>query len=83
MTKTPDGTITSWNRAATRLFGYDPDDAIGRSITILFPRERLAEEAAFMARIARGERVEHFETQRIRKDGSLARRLDLAVSARR
>jgi len=54
VTKTPDGTITSWNRAATRLFGYDPDDAIGRSITMLFPRKRFAEEAELMARIARG-----------------------------
>jgi PAS domain S-box-containing protein len=71
VTKAPDGAITSWNRAATRLFGYDPDDAIGRSVTMLFPRERLAEEAEFIARIARGERVEHFETQRIRKNGSL------------
>lgn len=71
VTKTPDGTITSWNRAATRLFGYDPDDAIGRSITMLLPRERLAEEAELMARIARGDRVEHFETQRICKDGSM------------
>jgi len=77
VTKTPDGTITSWNRAATRLFGYDPDDVIGRSITILFPRERLDEEAEFMARIARGELVEHFETQRMCKDGSL---VDVSIS---
>ncbi|HXU88232.1 MAG TPA: PAS domain S-box protein [Methylomirabilota bacterium] len=70
ITKTPDGTITSWNSAATRIFGYDPLDAIGRHITMLFPVERLAEEDELMARIARADRVEHFETERLRKDGS-------------
>jgi PAS domain S-box-containing protein len=70
VTTTPDGTITSWNRAATQLFGYNPAEAIGRPITILFPRERLGEEAELRPRIARGERVDHFETQRVRKDGT-------------
>jgi two-component system, cell cycle sensor histidine kinase and response regulator CckA len=70
ITKTPQGTITSWNRAATRMFGYDSAEAIGRHITMLFPRERLAEEDEFMARIAHGERLDHFETERLRKDGT-------------
>jgi PAS domain S-box-containing protein len=70
ITKTLDGIITSWNRAATRIFGYDAAEVIGRHITLLFPRERLAEEDEFMARITRGERVDHFETERIRKDGT-------------
>ena len=68
--KTPDGTITAWNRAATQIFGYSADEAIGRHITMLFPPERLAEEEELMARIARGDCVEHFETQRVRKDGA-------------
>src|ERR1043166_7563818 len=77
LTKTPDGTITSWNRAATRIFGYEADEAIGRHITMLFPPERLGEEDEVLGRVARGERVEHFETQRIRKDGT---RLDVSIT---
>jgi PAS domain S-box-containing protein len=69
ITKTRDGTITSWNGAATRIFGYDALEAIGRHITMLFPVECLAEEDELMARIARGDRVDHFETERLRKDG--------------
>jgi PAS domain S-box-containing protein len=77
LTKTPDGTITSWNPAATRLFGYEAEEAIGRHITMLFPRERLGEEAELLARIARGDHVEYFETQRVRKDGT---RIDVSVT---
>jgi len=77
ITKTPDGMITSWNRAATRIFGYGADETIGRPITMLFPRERLAEEDELVARIVRGERVEHFETQRIRKDGAV---IDVSIA---
>lgn len=70
VTMTPTGTITSWNRAAIRIFRYDRDEAIGRHITMLFPPEPLAEEAGLLMRIARGDRVDDFETERIRKDGT-------------
>jgi len=63
--------ITSWNAAAERLFGYTAEEVIGRSVTILFPPDRLDEEAEIIGRIHRGERVETYETIRQRKDGSL------------
>jgi PAS domain S-box-containing protein len=62
--------IKSWNRGAERLFGYTADEAIGKPVTILIPRDRHDEEPAILARIRRGERVEHYETIRQRKDGS-------------
>src|SRR3546814_12966636 len=61
----------SWNAGAERLFGFTEDEAIGRPVTILLPEERLDEEPEILRRIRRGERVEHFETVRRRKDGSL------------
>jgi PAS domain S-box-containing protein len=64
------GIITSWNRGAERLFGYTPSEAVGQPITIVIPADRLDEEPKILARIRRGERVEHFETIRRRKDGS-------------
>jgi PAS domain S-box-containing protein len=66
-----DGVITNWNRGAQRLFGYAADEVLGKSITILIPAERLDEEQDILRRIGRGERIEHFETVRRRKDGSL------------
>jgi PAS domain S-box-containing protein len=69
VSKTLDGIVTSWNAGAERTFGYPAAEMLGRSITLLFPADRLAEEADLLARIARGERVEHFETVRIRRDG--------------
>jgi PAS domain S-box-containing protein len=77
ISKTLDGTITSWNRGAERLFGYTADEAIGKSITLLIPSERLDEETEILARIARGERIEHFETIRRAKDGRL---IDISLS---
>ncbi|WP_206366254.1 sensor histidine kinase [Sphingomonas flavalba] len=68
--KTLDGTITSWNKAAERLFGYREDEILGRSILTLIPPERQHEEHEIVARLRRGERVQHFETERCRKDGS-------------
>ncbi len=62
--------ITSWNKGAERIFGYDAAEMIGQSIGRLFPPDRLDEETHILARIQRGERVEHFETVRVRKDGA-------------
>ena len=67
--KTLRGIVTSWNQGATRIFGYTADEMIGQPITVLFPPDRLHEEDEFLRRISRGERVEHFETIRVRKDG--------------
>ena len=71
VSKTLDGRITSWNRAAERLFGWSADEAIGRSITLIVPDDRRAEEEDLLARLRRGERVDHFETVRITKDRRL------------
>lgn len=66
-----DGTITSWNSGAERLFGYPAREIIGQSILTIIPEDRHHEEQEIVARLRRGERVEHFETIRRRKDGSL------------
>ncbi|MFK3852456.1 sensor histidine kinase [Agrobacterium pusense] len=71
VSKTLDGIITTWNLSAERLFGYTAAEAVGRPITILIPEDRPDEEPAIIARIKAGERVDHFETVRRRKDGSL------------
>jgi two-component system, LuxR family, sensor kinase FixL len=71
ITKDLDGIILSWNAAAERLFGYTAAEVIGEPITVLFPQDRVSEEAAFLARIASGERVDHYETVRRRKDGQI------------
>jgi PAS domain S-box-containing protein len=65
------GIITSWNQGAQRLFGYTAAETIGKPVTILIPPDRLEEEPKILARLRRGERVDHFETLRRRKDGSL------------
>ncbi len=70
ISKSLDGIITSWNDSAKRLFGYTAGEAIGQSISILFPPDRLNEEPQILERLKRGERVDHFETIRVRKDGS-------------
>jgi PAS domain S-box-containing protein len=75
--KTLDGVITSWNQSAERIFGYAKAEALGRSISMLIPPERLAEEDEIIARVKRGERVDHFETVRRQKDGGL---IDVAVT---
>jgi PAS domain S-box-containing protein len=75
--KTLDSTILSWNTAAERLFGYTAEEAVGRSITILIPAERQDEEDFIMERLRRGERIEHYETVRIAKDGRL---LDVSLT---
>jgi PAS domain S-box-containing protein len=65
------GIITTWNKGAERIFGYTADEAVGQPIIIVIPADRLDEEPAILARIQTGERVDHFETVRRRKDGSL------------
>jgi PAS domain S-box-containing protein len=75
--KTLEGIITSWNPGAERLFGYSAQEAIGQPMTLVVPPERASEEPAILARIARGEITDHFETVRVRKDG---RKLDVSVT---
>src|SRR5476649_541294 len=70
VTKDLDGIITSWNRAAEQMFGYTAEEAIGRSITMLIPPERLSEERDALDRVRRGEALLHFETVRRHRDGT-------------
>jgi PAS domain S-box-containing protein len=71
VSKDLNGIIASWNRGAERLFGYTADEVIGKPITVLIPEERHNEEPGILARIRRGERIDHYETIRRRKDGTL------------
>ncbi len=71
ISKNLDGIIQSWNKAAERIFGYTAEEATGRHISLLIPEDRLEEEPGIIARIRKGERIEHYETVRRRKDGSL------------
>jgi PAS domain S-box-containing protein len=77
VSKTLDGVITSWNRAAEAMFGYTSAEAVGRPITLIIPAERLHEEVEILSRLRRGEAIEHFETERVTKDG---RRLPISLS---
>jgi len=71
ISKNLNGIITSWNKSAERIFGYAASEAIGKPITLIIPRVRWDEEKEIIRQIKRGERVDHFETVRARKDGSL------------
>jgi PAS domain S-box-containing protein len=71
ISKDLDGTIISWNRGAERIFGYTPDEVIGRSIRLIVPPDRQGEEDRVLATVRRNEVVDHFETLRIRKDGTI------------
>ena len=77
LTKDLNGHITSWNKAAERVFGYTAAEAIGRPISLLAPEDRLDEMPMILSRIARGERVDHFETKRKTKDG---RTIDVSLT---
>ena len=70
VSKNLDGIITSWNKSAELLFGYRAEETMGRHITLIIPPDRRAEEDMIIERIRRGQRVDHFETVRLRKDGS-------------
>jgi PAS domain S-box-containing protein len=77
VSKNLNGIIQSWNHAAERLFGYSPEEAIGSPIIMLIPPDLHAEETEILGRIRKGERVEHYETVRRRKDGTL---VDVALT---
>jgi PAS domain S-box-containing protein len=77
ISKDLNGMITSWNQAAERLFGYTAEEAIGKPVTLLIPSERHDEEPGILESIRRGKRIEHYETVRQRKDGSL---LDISLT---
>ena len=77
ISKNLDGIITSWNKGAERIFGYQEDEVIGKPVTVLMPPERYNEEPAILAGIRQGERFDHYETVRKRKDGSL---IDISLS---
>ena len=79
ISKTLEGVITSWNEGAERLFGYTRQEAVGRHITLIVPEDRRDEEARILERLKRGERIDHFETFRRRKDGTLLN-LSLTIS---
>jgi PAS domain S-box-containing protein len=79
ITKALDGTITGWNRAAERLFGYSATEAVGQRIDIIVPPERRVEVSEILTKIGRGETIEHYETLRVRKDGKELH-VSLAVS---
>ena len=77
VSKTLEGIIRSWNRAAERLFGYGAEEAVGQPITLIIPPERVPEEQLILEKLRRGERIEHFETVRVAKNG---RRIDVALT---
>jgi PAS domain S-box-containing protein len=77
VSKNLDGIITSWNESAERIFGYTAEEAIGQPITLIIPPQRRGEEADIIARLRRGQRVDHFRTIRRHKDGTL---LDVSLT---
>jgi PAS domain S-box-containing protein len=77
ISKTLEGIITSWNRGAQRIFGYTPQEAIGKSITMLIPDDRQDEEVMILSQLRRGEFTEHYETIRVTKEG---RPIDVSVT---
>jgi len=77
ISKDLNGIIQSWNQSAERIFGYKPEEAIGKHVSLLIPADRLDEEPGIIDRIGRGERIEHYETKRQRKDGS---QLDISLT---
>lgn len=79
ISKTLKGIITSWNESAQRMFGYTEEEAIGQHISLIIPKDRLSEETKIIGSIAKGEKIDHFETVRVAKDGT-ERNISLTVS---
>jgi PAS domain S-box-containing protein len=77
VTKTLDGHIRTWNTSAERIFGYTAAEAVGKPITLIIPPDLYGEEQSILARLRRAERIEHFETERVTKDG---RRIHVSLS---
>jgi PAS domain S-box-containing protein len=77
ITKDMNGIITSWNKAAERIFGYSADEVIGKPVSVLIPPDRPDEEPTILERLRKGQRIEHYETVRQRKDGTL---MDISLS---
>ena len=77
ISKTLDGVITSWNNGAQRIFGYTAEEAVGKSVTMLIPADYIDEEPAILARLRAGDRIEHYETVRVTKDG---RTIDISLT---
>jgi len=77
ISKNLDGVITSWNQGAERIFGFTAAEAVGKSITMIIPQERHDEESGILSRLKKGERIDHFETVRMRKDGT---KLDISIT---
>ena len=77
ISKSLDGIIRTWNAGATKIFGYEADEIIGKPITTLIPTELHSEETEILAKLRKGERIEHFDTVRVAKDG---RRLDISLT---
>lgn len=75
--KTLDGIITSWNEGATRMYGYRPEEMIGKPVALLMPEEKRDEEDGILARLRQGERIGHFDTVRVTRDG---RRIDVSLA---
>lgn len=80
ISKTLDGVITSWNKGAERIFGYSAEEAVGQNISLIIPHDRRKEETYILEQLRRGERVEHFETVRVTKEGKLVD-ISVAISA--
>jgi PAS domain S-box-containing protein len=79
VSKTLEGVVTSWNAGAERLFGYTAKEAIGQHISLIIPPDRHDEETSILARLSQGQRIDHFDTIRVRKDGT-ALEVSLAIS---
>jgi PAS domain S-box-containing protein len=77
VSKTLQGVITSWNSGAERLFGYSAKEAVGQPITMIIPLDRRDEETKILGRLRQGERIDHFDTVRVRKDGT---RLEISLT---
>jgi len=77
VSKNLDGVITSWNKGAQQLFGYTSEEAVGQHISLIIPADRRDEETTILGRLKRGERIDHFDTIRVRKDGTT---LDISLT---